>query len=825
MYQVGNSVEQVFGGTVIKQGDRTPLGFNFRTENGELVYLTGSTVQVKVASNKGVVLEKQATISDEYTAQFAIGSQDITGAGDMRIEFIVTYPGGTIEKFPSDDWQRIRITPTLEDVEKYGVGYITFEKLTGELQNQFDEFTGDVNQQIDDQKKRVDNLISSTPQPSEIVDAHLDVNGYRYNTVKERIDAEQNKLDAIFKKGIYGKKFITIDGYQKKTPETADHPRISRAIADAPAGATIIFSDTSYDIGSTITITKPINLLGFDAELKTVTNGMDNTFRFSGVDGFSIVGIKFNQNLKGRTSIDIANCKHFHIERCYFTGYSCKYAYYQTDGGIRISSSEVGKIMFNTWEDHGQQYTEDTATLNRCITIQGYTSDHITVVGNTFNRVNQGIIVGCGANNTFIGNTFREVHDNSFYILHWVRGLTISGNIFDDKFDECIVLSGRNITISGNTFKDVPNKFISITSGGVTNLTVTGNTFDIDRPNAWVASIAYVVDDVVISNGKRYVCTISGTSGTTGPSHTSGTTVDGTVTWQYEDEYIDPGVIAGLLVVRNTIGYPPLNNIVFCDNTVKGAFGYAVIQLQNVRGFKCEGNNFDVSLTNDYDHIIKINAPGTSEINSNISIRRNDFKQSGSGANIYAIRIDGTSCADSVIDGNTTVGSTCRMAIAPSDVLIRNQYRSSLGYLYTAKNNVIESDSMPTAGSFKTGDLVINPNVNESGSNGAKYATYGWRRLTTGSNHVVDVDWRVMKLPLMKDNGGIATFSGNGSTTSFVISHGLGSTPGFAYIMPASADAKGDYYVSFNSTNLTINYATPPISGTNNISLIWNAKG
>lgn len=174
MYRAGNSVEQVFGGTVIKQGDRTPLGFNFRDENGELVSLAGAAIQVKMASNKGVVVEKQATISDEYTVTFSLGEEDITGAGDMMIEFIVTYSSGLQEKFPSDDWQRIRITPTLENVEQYGVGYITFEKLTGEFQNQFNEFKGDVDEQIDYQKKRVDNLINSTPQPSEVVDARTD---------------------------------------------------------------------------------------------------------------------------------------------------------------------------------------------------------------------------------------------------------------------------------------------------------------------------------------------------------------------------------------------------------------------------------------------------------------------------------------------------------------------------------------------------------------------------------------------------------------------------------------------------------------------------
>ena len=52
MYKAGNSVEQVFGGSVIKQGDRTPLGFNFRDENGELVSLTNASVEIKIANEK-----------------------------------------------------------------------------------------------------------------------------------------------------------------------------------------------------------------------------------------------------------------------------------------------------------------------------------------------------------------------------------------------------------------------------------------------------------------------------------------------------------------------------------------------------------------------------------------------------------------------------------------------------------------------------------------------------------------------------------------------------------------------------------------------------
>jgi hypothetical protein len=52
---------------------------------------------------------------------------------------------------------------------------------------------------------------------------------------------------------------------------------------------------------------------------------------------------------------------------------------------------------------------------------------------------------------------------------------------------------------------------------------------------SWTATTAYSVGAVVNANGKVYTCTVAGTSGSTAPSHTSGTATDGTVTWQYSD--------------------------------------------------------------------------------------------------------------------------------------------------------------------------------------------------------------------------------------------------------------------------------------------------
>ena len=73
-------------------------------------------------------------------------------------------------------------------------------------------------------------------------------------------------------------------------------------------------------------------------------------------------------------------------------------------------------------------------------------------------------------------------------------------------------------------------------------------------------------------------------------------------------------------------------------------------------------------------------------------------------------------------------------------------------------------------------------------------------------------------------NGGTATFNGDGTTTSFNISHGLVSTPSTYVVSPASADAKGEFYVTADSTYITVNYTSAPPSGTDNVKLTWYAE-
>jgi hypothetical protein len=302
----------------------------------------------------------------------------------------------------------------------------------------------------------------------EAAQARVNKRGQTFSTLKERIDFLDTETEL---RGVNVKWYGAVaDGV------TDDSISIQSVIDSVEDNTTIIFPKGEYVINQTIQINKPIHLVGFETNIITTSEGFDVFFKFTNVNNFSVSGFIFDQKLKGRTSIDMYDCKNFKIYNNYFTGYSAEFAYYQTDGGIRINDSTDGFIYANTWEDHGFQYDETTATLNRCLTIQtsgADLSDRIIVSNNIFRRVNQAICLNSGSNNIIEGNIFEDVKDNSVYALG-MPGLLVSGNTFNDKYDESVVISGENINIVNNTFKDIPNKVIAI-AGNASNLSITGN--------------------------------------------------------------------------------------------------------------------------------------------------------------------------------------------------------------------------------------------------------------------------------------------------------------------------------------------------------------
>jgi len=74
------------------------------------------------------------------------------------------------------------------------------------------------------------------------------------------------------------------------------------------------------------------------------------------------------------------------------------------------------------------------------------------------------------------------------------------------------------------------------------------------------------------------------------------------------------------------------------------------------------------------------------------------------------------------------------------------------------------------------------------------------------------------------ENSGVATFSGDGSTTEFKIEHGLAKAPSKYVVSPLTPDAHADKTISVDDTYIIITFSTAPPSGTDNLKFSWWAE-
>lgn len=93
------------------------------------------------------------------------------------------------------------------------------------------------------------------------------------------------------------------------------------------------------------------------------------------------------------------------------------------------------------------------------------------------------------------------------------------------------------------TIQNSADTYHLIKAENVSNIKIIGGNLIGDRDlhtdstgkvwKQWFPSTVYAVDDIIFADSKGYKCTVAGTSGTTIPTHTSGTATDGSVTWQH----------------------------------------------------------------------------------------------------------------------------------------------------------------------------------------------------------------------------------------------------------------------------------------------------
>lgn len=77
---------------------------------------------------------------------------------------------------------------------------------------------------------------------------------------------------------------------------------------------------------------------------------------------------------------------------------------------------------------------------------------------------------------------------------------------------------------------------------------------------------------------------------------------------------------------------------------------------------------------------------------------------------------------------------------------------------------------------------------------------------------------------VVAEDSGDATFSGDGATATFSISHDLSQTPSEYDVTPTSSAAAADHYVTPKSSSLDVTFLSAPSSGTDNVTFNWTAE-
>jgi len=119
----------------------------------------------------------------------------------------------------------------------------------------------------------------------------------------------------------------------------------------------------------------------------------------------------------------------------------------------------------------------------------------------------------------------------------------------------------------------------------------------------WVASTAIAVRDEVCFGGRRYICTIPGTLGADGPTHTSSVAVNGTSTLQFfgyratanaflGDEAISAGEIVKVLVDNPGSGYTSAPTVSFIGGGGDYAVAVAIIGNTDTQDSYGDNNKF-----------------------------------------------------------------------------------------------------------------------------------------------------------------------------------------------------------------------------------------
>lgn len=162
-----------------------------------------------------------------------------------------------------------------------------------------------------------------------------------------------------------------------------------------------------------------------------------------------------------------------------------------------------------------------------------------------------------------------------------------------------------NAKCQGNWYGIYPEIGLSIQDGNVIPLRALYHDYTI--PNikvngAWEANKSIALGEkYIVFPGYYYECTVAGTTGTTAPSHTTGSATDGTVTWLFLQKVASGGTgFQGVIIIGSKTAIPIKNMVDLAlqlENHSAVANGKALHFLNNSRTsvgyFECQLNTSD----------------------------------------------------------------------------------------------------------------------------------------------------------------------------------------------------------------------------------------
>ncbi len=333
--------------------------------------------------------------------------------------------------------------------------------LTGlfrDFRNSYNEGVDKIDSELDLQKKRVDDLIKGTPQPSEIVDARGG-----HPVLRDRL----NQVDAHL-----AQRAITIKGGSSKE-------KITSEMEKAPIGSVLFFEEGVYLL-SDVTISKSLTFTGHNATLKLedaankpmfYITGARVTFRNINIDGnkinqsgvnfnlFEVTGEKFRfekvnvSNVYGRAIVLQHSAKYSKILDCTF----------EDNGVVANCNAITAKASFslikdNTIRNHGEGWG---IIVGRLFADPDVKIENVIVTNNTVENLRH---VAIGAEHdseycTFTDNTIRNCKQGMKFDDDQSRGHSIKGNtlvdieltgIFCTYVPDCLLDGNLLFNISGS---------------------------------------------------------------------------------------------------------------------------------------------------------------------------------------------------------------------------------------------------------------------------------------------------------------------------------------------------------------------------------------